>query len=77
MISHMTTGRMAELAIAVLLLGGGIFFYRRRDKTDSYGPQGAVIMFVIAAILGAHALGLFDYRPSAGELEAMKERAAR
>ena len=72
MISHMTTGRMIELAIAVLLLGAGVFFYRRRDKSDSYGPQGAVIMLVIAAIAGAHALGLFDYRPTQAEAEYFK-----
>ena len=75
MIGHMTTGRMIELAAAVLLLGGGIWFYRRRDKADSYGPQGAVIMLVVAAIMGAHALGLFDYRPSQAEADAMRERA--
>ena len=72
---NMTTGRMIELAAAVLLLGTGIFLYRRRDKGDSYGPQGAVIMLVVAAIMGAHALGLFDYRPSQAEAELMKERA--
>ena len=75
MIGHMTTGRMIELAVAVLLLVAGVFFYRRRDKADSYGPQGAVIMLVIAAIAGAHALGLFDYRPSQAEAEYLKERA--
>ena len=63
------------LAAAVIILGAGVWFYRRRDKSDSYGPQGAVIMFVVAAIMGVHALGGFDYRPSQGELDAMKERA--
>ena len=75
MIGHMTTGRMIELAAAVLLLVAGVVFYRRRDKSDSYGPQGAVIMLVIAAIAGAHALGLFDYRPSQAEAEYLKEHA--
>ena len=75
MIAHFTTGRMVELAAAVALVGAGLWFYRRRDKSDSYGPQGAVIMFVVAAIMGAHALGGFDYHPSQGELDAMKERA--
>ena len=72
---YLTTGRMIELVVAILLLGAGIWFYRRRDKSDSYGPQGAVIMFVVAAIMGVHALGGFDYRPTQGELDAMKERA--
>ena len=44
MISHLTTGRMIELAAAVLLLGAGIYFYRRRDPTadkkDNYGAPG-------------------------------------
>ena len=78
MIGHMSTGRLIELAAAVLILGAGVWFYRRprdkSDKSDSYGSQGAVIMFVVALIMGAHALGGFDYHPSKGELEMMKER---
>jgi hypothetical protein len=65
----MSTGRMIELVAAVLLLGAGVFFYRRRDRTDSYGTQGAVILFVVAAIMAIHALGGLDYRPSAAEAE--------
>ena len=79
MIRHMTTGRMIELVVAILLLGAGIYFYRRRDptadKADNYGAQGAVIMFVVAAIMLAHALGLFDYRPSKAEAELFQSRA--
>ena len=74
MIRHFTTGRMIELVAALLILGAGIWFYRRRDKSDSYGPQGAVIMFVVAAIMGIHALGGLDYHPSQSEFDAMKER---
>ena len=73
---HLTATRMIELAAAVALLGAGIYYYRRRDptadKADNYGAQGAVIMFVVAAILGIHALGGLDYRPSDSELDAMK-----
>ena len=70
---NMPVGRMVELAAAVLMLAGGIYFYRRR-ATDgsSYGSQGAVILFVVAAIMGIHAVGGLDYHPSAGELEAMR-----
>jgi hypothetical protein len=69
-------GRMVELVGAVLILAAGVYFYRRRDPAGhSYGNQGAVILFVIAAIMGAHALGLFDYRPSAAEAEYLKERS--
>ena len=71
----MTPTRMVELAIAVALLAAGIWFYRRRDPGGQPGGQGAVILFVIAAILGAHALGAMDYRPSQSELEMMKARA--
>ena len=62
---------MIELAAAVVLLVAGVYFYRRRGKTDSYGSQGAVILFVIAAIMAIHAFGLLDYRPSAAEADMM------
>ena len=71
----MTTLRMVELAAALLLLAAGIWFYRRRDKRDSYGSQGAVILFVVAVIMAIHALGLMEYRPSQSELELIKERS--
>ena len=72
----MTPTRMVELAVAIVLLGVGIWFYRRRDPKDGQrGGQGAVILFVIAAIVGAHALGLMDYRPSKVEREMMQDRA--
>ena len=75
MISHMTTGRMIEVAAAAILLGLSIYLYRsRRNADQGYGSQGAVILLVVAAIMGAHGLGAFDYHPSKGELELMKER---
>ena len=70
-----TPGRIAELAVAVLLLGGGIWFYQRRDKSDNYGAQGAVIMLVVGAIIAIHGLGLLRYHPSNAEAELMKERS--
>jgi hypothetical protein len=74
-----TTGRIIELAVAVAILVAGLWLYRRRVATDAgaggYGSQGAVILFVIAAIMGAHALGAMDYRPSQSELELMQDRA--
>lgn len=73
----MTTPRMIELAAALVLLGIGIWLYRRPKgdgaKTDTYGSQGAVLLFVIAVIMGIHALGGLDYRPSQAELEAMRQ----
>ena len=70
----MTTGRMIELAAAVVILGAGVFFYRRRDKSDSYGPQGAVILFAVAAIMAIHALGALDYHPTKAEAEYLRDR---
>ena len=71
----MTLARMIELAAAVLILAAGVWLYRRPRGTDGYGSQGAVILFVVAVIMGIHALGGLDYHPSNGELEAMKDRA--
>jgi len=73
----MSTPRMVELAVAVILIGVGIVLYRRpkADETDKYGSQGAVILFVVAAIMGIHALGGLDYRPSAAGAEYMKEHS--
>ena len=71
----LTTSRMIELAIAVALIVAGLWFYRRKDPKDgSQGGQGAVIMFVIAAIMGAHALGALDYHPTKAEADYLNAR---
>lgn len=76
----MTMPRMIELAAAIVLLGIGIVLYRRKPAPDdpgasSYGSQGAVILFVVSAIMGIHALGGLDYHPSAAEADMLRERA--
>jgi hypothetical protein len=71
----MTTGRAVELAVAIVLIVVGVVLYRRRDKSDSYGSQGAVILFVIAAIMAIHALGGLDYHPSAAEADMAREHS--
>ena len=72
----MTTARTIELVVAVLLLGAGIWFYRRpKDASDTYGSQGAVILFVVAAIMAIHALGGLDYRPTAAEADMFRSGA--
>ena len=72
----MTSARMIELAAAVVIVVGGVWLYRRNRAVDrGYGSQGAVVLFAIAAIMGIHALGGLDYRPSAAELDAAKARA--
>ena len=68
----MTLARMIELAAAVLILAAGVWLYRRPRGTDGYGSQGAVILFVIAAIMAIHALGGLDYHPSKAEAEYFK-----
>ena len=76
MTTAISPGRMIELVAAVLILGAGIYFYRRRKLADEgYGSQGAVILFVVAAIMGAHALGALDYHPTKAEADYFKERA--
>jgi len=58
----MTLRSIIEVAVAVLLIVGGLIGYRRG------GNQGAVLMFIIAAILLIHGLGLMHYRPSPAEM---------
>jgi hypothetical protein len=74
-----TTGRTIELAVAVLLLVAGVVLYRRpRDKagrSDTYGSQGAVLLFIVAAIVAVHALHLMDYHPTRAEADMMRARA--
>ena len=65
----MTTPRAIELAVSLALLVAGVVLYRRRARSDNYGSQSAVILFVVAAIMGIHALGGLDYHPSAAEAE--------
>lgn len=72
----MSNGRMIELVAAVLILGAGIFFYRRRDPAgEGYGNQGAVIMLVVSLIMGIHALGGLDYHPTQAEADYVKAQA--
>ena len=58
----MTVTQIIEVAVAVAMIAGGIFIYRRGDS------QGGVLVFAIAVILMIHGLGLMEYRPSAAEL---------
>jgi uncharacterized membrane protein (UPF0136 family) len=57
-----TLRSIIEVAVAVLLIVGGLIGYRRG------GNQGAVLMFIIAAIILIHGLGLMHYRPSPAEI---------
>ena len=69
----MTIGTLIELAVALAILVAGIWLYRRNRAADrGYGSQGAVLLFVVAAMVAIHALSLMQYRPSASELDALK-----
>ncbi len=71
----MTVGAMIELGAAVVLFGAGVWLYRARKQADQgYGSQGAVLLFVVALIMGLHALGAFKYHPSQSELDYLKAR---
>src|SRR5206468_12699577 len=71
----MTLPRMGELAAALLILGAGVYFYRRKDTGNPFGNQGAVILIAVAVIMGIHALGGLDYRPSQAEADYFRSRA--
>ena len=72
----MTTGRMIELAAAIVLLAASVYLYRRKPADgSSYGNQGAVILLVISVIMAIHALGGLDYHPSKAEAEYFREHA--
>ena len=67
---HFSTGALIELGAALLILATGVWVYRRpKAEGDSYGSQGAVILFVVAAIMAIHAIGALEYHPSAAEAE--------
>ena len=69
-----TGSRLIELIAAVLMLAASVYLYRRRDKSDSYGSQGAVILLVVAGIMALHALGALDYHPTTAEAEFLRSR---
>jgi len=70
MSEHFSYGALIELGAALVILAAGIWVYRRpKAEGDSYGSQGAVILFVVAVIMGIHAIGALEYHPSAAEAE--------
>jgi len=70
-----TLSRAIELAVAALIIAAGVVVYRRRDKADSYGSQGAVILLVVGAIVAIHALRLMEYRPGRGDADMLRSQA--
>ena len=59
----MTSLQILELALAVAIFAAGVWLYRRPREggaDDSYGSQSAVLLFVVAALLAVHALGVMN-----------------
>ena len=62
----------------MILLGTGLWFYTRRPAGAATGDgarrdsQGSVILFVVAVIMGIHALGGLDYHPTQLEIDAAR-----
>jgi hypothetical protein len=53
----MTTNHVLELVAAAVLLGLGVWLYRKPSpEPDHYGSQGAVLLFAVAAILVVHVI---------------------
>ena len=59
----MTNGQILELIGGLALIVGAILMYRRGDT------QGGVFLLIIGALVTMHALDLFKYRPSQGEID--------
>ena len=71
----MTTQQVIEVAFGIAIAVAGVWLYRRRPTAagaegddGQYGSQGAVLLFVVAALLLIHGLGWLEYHPSAAEL---------
>ena len=72
----MSNGRLIELVAAVLILGAAVWLYRRNKAADQgYGNQGAVVLLVVAVIMGIHALGWLNYHPSRAEADYFRAKA--
>jgi hypothetical protein len=64
-----TTMQVIEVVAGIAIIAAGIWLYRKGAREDAqHGSQGAVLLFVVAALLLIHGLGLMEYRPSAAEL---------
>ncbi len=70
----MTTPQILELVIAALLLGVGIWLYRRPSPApDQYGSQGAVLLFAVAAILAVHVVITVRANPGTATVEVVPQ----
>ena len=74
----MTNTQIIELVVAAGLILLAVVVYRRKgaEGEGGYGNQGSVIVLFIAILLIIHGLGLMEYRPSQGEIDAAAEARA-
>jgi hypothetical protein len=57
----MSVGEIIELLVAIALIVGGIWLYRKRGREDPrHGSQTAILLLVIGAIMAIHATGLLE-----------------
>jgi len=72
----MTPGAIIEVAVAAALIVAAVVLYRRRGAEGEArtGSQTAVLLLIIGLIMAIHGLGLLEYRPSRGELDAAARR---
>lgn len=66
----MTIREIIELAIAIAMIAGAVFLYRKRGEDGQRDTQGSVFLLLIGIIVALHALGAFSYRPSQSEIDA-------
>ena len=70
----MTNVQILELVAAVVLVGLGVWLYRKPSpEPDQYGSQGAVLLFAVAAILAVHAIVTARAFPSDAEVEVVEQ----
>ena len=70
----MTSIQILELVAAAVLLGAGIWLYRKPNpQPDQYGSQGAVLLFAVAAILVVHVIITARAFPSEAEVEVVEQ----
>ena len=70
----MTNVQILELVAAVVLVGLGVWLYRKPSpEPDHYGSQGAVLLFAVAAILAVHAIVTARAFPSDAEVEVSEQ----
>ncbi|WP_114227706.1 MULTISPECIES: hypothetical protein [Sphingomonas] len=66
----MTVATILKLLLGVVLIGAGLWQYRRRSGAEngSYGSQSGVLLLAVGVIVLIYALGGLDYHPSPSEL---------